>query len=291
MRITQGITYRNFLASSESLNQALEVASNQVSTGKKVTRPADSPSGSAELILLKTQLSDIDQYKTNLDNCTYFLSVADSALSSAYNLMTTVYTKGSAAASGTTDAAGRATLANEIRLLRDELLSLANTQTKGRYIFSGSDVKDKAFSESGGVVSYQGNADINKIQVGESLDVKQNIPGSSIFLPIFGAIDTLLQAIDSGDSAAMGSALLNIAPAMSNISKARVQLGVDLQTLENVKTDHDTQRLNVEARRGNVENADMAKAITDMNQIQSALKAALTAQSTLQQYNLFDFLG
>lgn len=291
MRITQGITYRNFLANVENLNESLEAASRQVASGKKVTRLKDSPSGSAELVLLRNQLSGIDQYKTNVDNSSFFLNVADSALSSAYNLVTTIFTRGSAAASGTTDAAGRATLADEIRLLRDELLSLANTQTRGRYLFAGSDVKDPAFTTSGGTITYQGNGDVNQVEIGESLRVNVNIPGSAIFLPVFEKIDAMLQAIDSGDAAAIQAALAGISPAMGEITKARVQLGVDLRKLEEVKIDHDAQQLNIQTRRGNIEDADMAKAITEMNQIQSALKAALSAQSTIQQYNLFDFLG
>jgi flagellar hook-associated protein 3 FlgL len=291
MRITQGITYRNFLASVENLNQSLEAASRQVASGKKVTRLRDSPSGSAELVLLKSQLANIDQYKTNVDNSSFFLNVADSALSSAYNLVTTIFTKGSAAASGTTDAAGRATLSNEIKLLRDELLSLANTQTRGRYIFAGSEVKDQAFTMAAGVVTYHGNMDVNKLEIGNSLEVEGNIPGSSIFLPVFRAVTDLVQAIDSGDSTAIETALTGISPVMADVSKARVQIGVDLRKLEEVKIDHDAQQLNIKTRQGNIEDADMAEAITELNQIQSALKAALTAQSTIQQYNLFDFLG
>ncbi len=291
MRITQAIAYRNFLSSAGNLNEALETASRQVSSGKKLTRLQDSPSGSAELVLLKAQLADIDQYKTNIDSSTFFLNVADSALSSAYNLVTTIFTRGSAAASGTTDAAGRASLATEIGLLRDELLSLANTQTRGRWIFAGSDVKDAAFTMSNGALAYQGNADVNRIEIGESLEVNANIPGSAIFLPLFEKIDALLQAINSGNSSAIQGALSDMAPALAEITKARVQLGVDLRRLEDVTIDHETQQLNIETRRGNIEDADMAKAITELNQIQSALKASLTAQASVQQYNLFDFLG
>ncbi len=291
MRITQAITYRNFLSSAENLNEALETASRQVSSGKKLNRLQDSPSGSAELVLLKAQLADIDQYKTNIDDSTFFLNVADSALSSAYNLVTTIFTRGSAAASGTTDAAGRASIATEIGLLRDELLSLGNTQTRGRSIFAGSDVKEAAFVMSDGTVTYQGNADVNRIEIEASLEVRQNIPGSAIFLPIFEKVDALLQAIDSGDSSAIQGALSGIAPALAEITKARVQVGVDLRRLSDVTIDHEAQQLNIETRRGNVEDADMARAITELNQIQSALKATLTAQGSVQQYNLFDFLG
>jgi hypothetical protein len=43
MRITPSITYRSFLASVENLNYQMETAARQVSSGKKLTRLADSP--------------------------------------------------------------------------------------------------------------------------------------------------------------------------------------------------------------------------------------------------------
>jgi flagellar hook-associated protein 3 FlgL len=290
MRITPSITYRSFLASVEKLNWQMETASRQVSSGKKLTRLADSPSGSAELLILRKQLSDIDQYRTNADTSIFFLNTADSALSSTYDLVTTIYTRGSAAANDT-NVEAREALATEIRFLRDQILSLANTETRGRSLFAGSAVTTEAFSIVGDTVTYQGNLEVNSIDVGKSLEIKQNIPGSSIFTPIFDAISNLLTAIDSGNSSDIQSALTQFAPALDGISRGRIQIGVDLSSLENVRTEHEAQELNIRERRSRVEDADLAEAITQLNQIQTALKAALSAQASVGQRNLFDYLG
>jgi flagellar hook-associated protein 3 FlgL len=291
MRITQSISYRNFLAGVENLNEAMENASRQVSSGKKLTRLKDSPSGSAELLVLRKQLTDIDQYRSNTDSSVFFLNVADSALNSVHDLVTTIFTRGSAAGSGTIDAEARASLATEIRFLRDQVFSLANTQTRGRSLFAGSEVTTAAFTIAGDVVTYQGNSEINSIDVGESLEIKQNLSGSAIFTPIFDAITTLLQAVDSGDIAAIQAGVTQLTPALSGLSNARIQLGVDLNRLEDVKTEHDAQALNIRARRGRIEDANLAEAITDLTQIQTALRASLSAQGTIQPRNLFDYLG
>jgi flagellar hook-associated protein 3 FlgL len=291
MRITQSIGYRNFLSGLENLNEAMETANRQVSSGKKVNRLKDSPSGSAELLVLRKQLSDIDQYRSNTDSSVFFLNVADSALTSVHDLVTTIFTRGSAAGSGTMNTEAREALATEIRFLRDQIFSLANTQTRGRSLFAGSDVTSAAFTIAGDVVNYEGNAEINSIDVGESLDIKQNLAGSDVFTPIFAAIATLLQAVDSGDVAAIQAAVTQLTPSMANLSKARIQLGVDLSRLEALKTEHDAQELNIRERRGRIEDANLAEAITDLTQIQTALKASLSAQGTIQPRNLFDYLG
>jgi flagellar hook-associated protein 3 FlgL len=101
----------------------------------------------------------------------------------------------------------------------------------------------------------------------------------------------LLQAVDSGDVAAIQAAVTQLTPSMANLSKARIQLGVDLSRLEALKTEHDAQELNIRERRGRIEDANLAEAITDLTQIQTALKASLSAQGTIQPRNLFDYLG
>jgi flagellar hook-associated protein 3 FlgL len=205
--------------------------------------------------------------------------------------VTTIFTRGSAAANGTNDADTRAALATEIRFLRDEILSLANTETRGRSLFSGSAVTTRPFTIAGDTVTYNGNLEVNRIDVGETLEIQQNIPGSGVFTPMFDAISNLLTAIDAGNSSDIQSALTQISPALDGISRARIQIGVDLSGLENVRIEHDAQELNIRERRSRVEDADLAEAITQLNQIQTALKAALSSQAAVGQRNLFDYLG
>jgi flagellin-like hook-associated protein FlgL len=54
--------------------------------------------------------------------------------------------------------------------------------------------------------------------------------------------------------------------------------------LQNVQTD-------IETRKAHVEDANLAEAITRLNQSQTALQAALQSGSLIHQLNLFDYLG
>src|SRR5690349_12191261 len=118
MRITDSISYRNFLESSESLNTRLAAASLQVSSGKRLGSLQDGPGDSAELVSLRDQLDRLDQYQASADRSRYFLSVSDSTLDSVQSLYTSIFTKASLAATGSSDAAARASLASEVRGLR-----------------------------------------------------------------------------------------------------------------------------------------------------------------------------
>ena len=101
----------------------MNTANQQISTGKKLLSLKDSPSGSAEVIGLSAQLSELDQYQSNNDSTTFSLNVADSALSSLNNLITSIYTQGSAVASDTSTAEDRASAAAAVRSMRDQALS------------------------------------------------------------------------------------------------------------------------------------------------------------------------
>jgi len=292
MRVTPSETYRNFLADLETLNTSLNIFSRQVSSGKKLTQLSDSPEGSAILISLNEQQSEIDQYQSNIDTGSYFLGMADSTLNEVNNLVTSIYTNGSQAASELTSSDARAVLAADIRSLRDQILSLANTQARGRYIFAGSNVTSPPFVLNGDTAFYQGNGNINSIVVNDGMEVEQGVAGSAAFSSVFSAIESLLTAMDANDLSGIQTALGQFSSALSDLGQARGQIGSGLSALENIGTALTSRETNLKAEQSKIEDADLAQAAVHLKQTQTALETAISAGgSILEQRNLFDILG
>jgi flagellar hook-associated protein 3 FlgL len=292
MRVTQLEMYRNFLSDIENLNSGLSEASRQVSSGKKLTQLSDSPMGSADLISLTERALKIDLYRSNADTGSFFLGVADSVLNEVNNLVMSIYTKGSQATSDTVNSDVRATLAMDIRSLRDQIMSLANSQARGRYIFAGSQVAAAPFVTSGDSVVYQGDSDVNSICVDDELEVQLGVPGSEAFNAVFESIGALLAGVDANDAASMKTALGQFASALSQLGQVRGQIGAKLSLLENIKANFDSQENTLKSERNRVEDADMTKAVVQLSQTQTALQAALSAGgAAFTQRNLFDILG
>ncbi len=291
MRITYGIADRNFLLTANNLNESLETASQQVSTGKKLLYLKDSPGGSAEAVTLRDALAQIDQYRTNSDNSSFFIGVSDTVLSSVTDILTTIFTQGSSAASSSMDDSSRAIVARQIRLLRDQIMSLANTQARGRYIFAGSEVSTKPFTLAGDQATYHGDSEVNTIAVNDGLGVKIGVPGSAAFSGVFSTIAGLLTALDNNDLTAIQTALMQFSSTMAAVNYTRGELGTEMTRLQDLKSGYDLQETKVRERQGQVEDADLAKAIVQMNQIQSSLQATLTTKNTVHRLNLFDYLG
>ncbi len=292
MRITQLELYRNFLNDIETLNSDFIAAGRQVSSGRKLTRLSDSPQGSADLVSLSEEASRIDLYSSNIDTASYFLALTESALNEVHNLITSVYTLGSQASS---DAAGgdvRSTVSTAVRSIRDQILALANSEALGRHIFAGSRVLAAPFELTGDSVLYQGDGDINKVHVDKELELELGVSGSEAFDSIFAAVETLLGAIDAGDTSGIKDALGQFSSAMSDLSRVRGRVGSQLSLLENAKTNLESRQDILVARRSGIEDADMAEAIMRMNQTQTALEAAISAGGrVLSQGNLFDIMG
>jgi flagellar hook-associated protein 3 FlgL len=292
MRVTQTEMCRSLLSDMGKLNEDLVRFSRQVSTGKRLNQLQDSPSGSAELVSLAKLDSDIDQYRFNADAGTLYLSSADSALNEVNNLATSIYSKGSQAASETISDGVRAALANEIRSLRDQIVAMANSEVRGRYIFAGSEVATAPFLLEGDSITYQGDNTVNSLRVDAGAEVQMNYSGNAVFNSTFAAISSLLTAIDGNDAAGIQTALSQFSPALSDLSKVRAQVGSNMSALENVQSRLELRGTSVREQRSRIEDANMAQAAVQLKQTQTALDAAMSAASSvLTQRNLFDILG
>jgi len=290
MRITESISNRNLLANVNMLNDRLARASAQASSGKKLGQLHDSPSGSSEMLQLNSQMSDLDQYQSNSDNAGFFLNITDSTLTSLYNVVTSVYARGSAAAGSSTNAGTLSTLAGEVRSLRDEIFSLANTQVRGRHIFAGSKVDTAAYTMNGDTVAYAGDTGVNEIDISNGLQLKQNIPGSEVFDPVFARVNDLLTAMDGGDKTAIKDALAQFSDMFSTVSQVRARLGVDLGKLQDAVFTRQGLQSNLESRQTDIGDADMVEVIFTVNRTQTALQAAFQVGSVLGQKSLMDYL-
>jgi flagellar hook-associated protein 3 FlgL len=292
MRVAQSETYRSFLGNLESLNERMNKVSSQVSSGKKLDRLKDSPVSSAQLIGISDQAAEIDQYQCNISTGSYFLGTADSILNEVNNLVTSIYAKGSQAATETVDAEDRSTIATEIRAMRDQIVSLANSQVLGRYIFAGSKTNAAPFVASGDAVLYQGDENVNRIGVDSGLEVQEGVAGSAAFNSVFSSVESLLTGIGANNLEDIKTSLDQFASALSGLGSVRGQIGSSLSMLNNVETNLESRETSLKEQRSQLEDANMAESVTALSQVKTALETAMTAGgSIVQQRNLFDILG
>lgn len=136
MRVTNSMMITNMLS---NLNKNLNVMSrkqDELSTGKKVMFASDDPVAAAKILKFKTDLADMDQYSTNTRDGQAMLDASESTVGEMGSVLQRVRELAVQAANGTNTLDDTKKIKEEILQLKEHLISGANSNFAGRYIFS-----------------------------------------------------------------------------------------------------------------------------------------------------------
>jgi len=198
----------------------------QLSTGKQIVKPSDSPDKASLVTRLESELARQASYQSTLKTVNTRLQASETVLRNTSDVLVRIKEIAIQAASDTLSPADRQSISLEISSLRDQMLSLANTQdTNGNYLFSGSRVGSPAFSKDAkGFVVYQGDESRMKVAVGDNRRMNLNMPGADAFVKVvrddgkghktgvgfFQAIDDLANAVKNSDHTNMQRGISDI---------------------------------------------------------------------------------
>ncbi|MEZ5977549.1 MAG: flagellar hook-associated protein FlgL [Planctomycetota bacterium] len=194
MRLSTNQTYKLVLDGLNINFGKMVRAANQVSSGRRINAPSDDPTGAALVLAYERRLADIGRAS---DAALSGRDVADSAtavLEEVSGLLTEVRSIVIQGMNGTLDTQSRKALSDQVSLLREQLVTLANTRTGNRYLFGGSETSTRPFDEVGGKIVYFGDDTEQQVRVGQGIGIPINVPGSSLF------------AADTGSGAVLGGA-------------------------------------------------------------------------------------
>src|SRR5579884_2989422 len=128
---------QQFLNNLANINQEMQQAQMQLSTGMRVNQASDAPDQISAILQARASLSQTQAINTNLGRVNTEVNTAEQALQSAVQLFDQAQTIGAAGNTSTATASSRAALAQEINTLLQQMTGLANTSLGGRYIFAG----------------------------------------------------------------------------------------------------------------------------------------------------------
>ncbi len=278
----------------------------QLAAGKQVIKPSDAPDQAATIQRLKSLMSRQDSYAKTLESVQTRLQDEESALQSVSTLMTRIKELSLQAANGTLSPTDRGSVAVEISGLRDQILSMANTQdSTGNYLFAGSRVGQPAFAADGaGSPVYQGDQTRMRVAVGDQRSVQINRTGSEAFVRVvrtdadgqktgtgfFEVLDQLAAAVKSSDQVSMQRGIGEIDTLQNGLSLALAQVGTDMNVVSAQTDVLDETRLSLKTTLSTVEDLDYAEAITQMNKQMLSLEAAQASFGKMTKSNLFDYI-
>ncbi|MCL6646619.1 MAG: hypothetical protein K6U88_16965 [Dehalococcoidia bacterium] len=219
-----------FLDHLRGLNSRLERAQREVAGGKRVAAPSDAPDRVVSLLGAKADLARLDQIQANLGRFKTEVDGAEGVLQQAVKLFDRVRTLGMTGASGIQTETTRRGIADEIQSLIERMTGIANTQVDGRYIFAGNADQTAPFLMDWSATPpwgpYRGAAATREaihptgVTFRVSLDAEWIFANPDPHLNVLAGMETLRQALLSGDEQAMQSALAPLADMAAQLQGA-----------------------------------------------------------------------
>jgi len=237
-------------------------------------------------VLLLSQIQQDDSFTESSNLVTGQLQVADSALGGVVTELTQAISLATSANNGTMNASNVKSIANQISGIVDEVQSLANTSYQGQFIFAGGKTTGAPFSistaTSPAVTSYNGDENVNFLELPNGQKIQLNVPGDQIFLgsgtnSVFGALNALVADYSSGE--------VNVAQAANDTTALSTALGYVSQ--QRVTIDSSITQLGAATGAVTSEKTQLMAAQTDLMQadlptIATQLSLAETQQTALE---------
>jgi flagellar hook-associated protein 3 FlgL len=210
------LTFRtNALAEMEALQTALTQTQTELSSGSKLPNAAADPAAMEQVNQLNMALSASQQYVSNGNAATSNLQLEQSALTSATNTLQSARDLAVEANNSALSLADRQDIATQLQQLQQALLGAANsTDPAGNYLFAGTASATQPFAQSGGSVSYQGDGQVNQVQIAPDQSISAGDAGSAVFMNIpagNGTFTTTAAAANTGSGSIGTGSVTNAA--------------------------------------------------------------------------------
>src|SRR3954465_12684143 len=161
---------------------------NQLSTGRRLTTPSDDPGDAAIAIQIRKLLEQRAGFEDNLKQASSHLSEVDTTLGDMTDLLRQAQTLASANVGSDVSADQRAAAAAIVSSLYNQMLSLANKQSQGVYLFGGDSGTAPFISDPSGV-RFVGSTDVLQNRFDESAILPFMVDGNEVF----GAMSSRIQ--------------------------------------------------------------------------------------------------
>ena len=153
-------------------------------------------------------------------------------------------------------------------------------------------------------VVYRGDGNDSLVAVGEGQTVTANVHGHQFFLgdsnmdgttdsgrvSLFGALEDFKFALENDDQPAIQAVIDTVNEAVGQMSEGQGVIGGRLNMVDSAKNDLSQRTITIEGMRSQIEDVDMATAITNLSQSEAVYQATLGTAARVLQRSLLDYL-
>lgn len=307
-RVSDQTRYLGMVPSYNSLLGRQVQLQRQIASGKRWDSADQDPVGVAIAQRLHAEDARMTQDLRNGSEATAFSQAAETAVTSAVGAMQRARELAVQANDPTKTAADRQTIATEVDQILRNMIDLGGMKHRGRALFSGTQTLTNAFqavTDAGGNitgVTYAGNGESFSTEFAPGQSIAYNMLGSNENGGNFGLMRDTAAGVDvfqtlitfrdnlSANPAALDTDLRQITGALSHLTEGAARLGgVQGRLAAAVSRIEDHQQVLIQAL-SKLEDTDIASAIMELNQLQTAYQASLSVGAKIGQMSLLNYL-
>jgi len=299
-------TTQQYLNSLDYIQRQMSQAQTEVSSGLRVQQASDDPAAISTIFSTQTEIALNQQTQTNLSGAQSELTAADTAIQTAITTIQSAMSIAAQAATFTTNAPDLSTIAQGVAGLQQQLLSLSQTQVNGKYIFSGDQDTQPQYQLSSAApegvqqllttTATRTISDANGAPIAIAKTAQQIFDPQSGGVPAqgnaFAAINSLLTALQSGNTAGIAQAATSLSQASDYLNGQVAFYGQAQNQVSAALTLSQKFQVQEQSDLGNVQNVDLPAAALKLSQTQTEQQASLSVAAKIEQMQtVFSYLG
>lgn len=326
-RISESGTVRGLLNDILRNKEMVNKFADEVASGIKVDQPGESPFAGT-IAQYQDSVRKIEGYLSRVDDIESSLQYQEQLIFQVQEILTKAKEMAAQTASENYAPEQRASVASAVFQLRDQLVSIANTQREGRYIYGGTDDDDAPYdlltyaNPATGPESQRwvfdaeaGTANTRDVNITDNLAVRVNTPANTIFDGSIQALERLGRSLAGyvtnpaagapdgtgaaytfpADYALQSQDLRNVidlidAARQNDISPEQADLAGRQRRLDAARSILETAKQNGEEVLGRMQQADITESASMLSQAQTALQASYLVNSRVLNLSILDFL-
>jgi len=295
-----------FVIGVNTVEQQITTATQQITSGLKISVPSDDPAQIDDLLQLRADQQLNTQVGSNLTLANSVAQAADSAISGGIQVLDSAMQIATQAANSLTGENADSSLAEQVQGLLSQMVNYSQTQVQGQYIFSG-DQPDSPYyqldlSAPQGVDQLLTTGATQQIQdpAGGSFAASQtaqtifgdlNANGTPAADNVFAALTNLYNALTSNNASGVQSALGNLQAASTHLNAMQSFYGEVEDRIQSAITYSSSRDTELQTQIGAIQDADVTSDAMTLSEANTQLQAAFSAQAQTPKSTLFNYLS
>ena len=291
-----------FLNSLNGISQRMDRAQRELTSGKRMNTVSDDPDQVGTLLQYRADSEMNARTQTSLGRVKTEVDTAESVMASSVRLLQQARVLTAQGSTGTATAEERASLADQLGNILQQLSTMANTTVEGRYVFSGDSDQTSPYTIDLTLAvpysTYLGTAATRQVLTTSGTTISVSKTAQDIFdtqtpgqQSVFAAINDARLAFQANDQTAINTAAAEIDSAGTYLNVQHEFYGSAQLQVNNAIDTAQTTATRLKTQISQVEDADATAAILDLSNAILQQNAALQSRAKMPRTSLFDYLG